>query len=144
MWMQQQLKMAVSLNHDIMTLFWLHKWPRTTKSDPSTSSVGIIYFRLMPYAHGQHNNVLKHFAYVWCGCRKHFEVAVRLNHDRMTSFWFHKWPRTTNYEPSKVSITVRGYCHIPMDSISICSNTLYIYNLDAGSRSSWLSASTMT
>ncbi len=137
MWMQQQLKLAVSLNHDIMTSFWLHKWPRTTKSDPSKSSVGIIYLRLMPHA-------LKHFVYVWCGCRKHFEVAVSLNHDRITSFWFHKWPRTTKYEPSKVGITGRGYCHKPMDSISIFSNTLYTYDLDAGSSSNWLSASTMT
>ncbi len=143
MWMQQQLKLAVSLNHDIMTSFWLHKWPRSTQSDPSTSSVCIIYLRLMPYAHGQHNNVLEHFVYVWCGCRKHFEVAVSLNHDRMTSFWFHKWPRSTKYEPRKVGITVRGYYHIPMNSISImCSNTLYMYNLDAGSSSNWLSAST--
>ncbi len=144
MWMQQQLKLAVSLNHDIMTSFWLHKWPRTTKSDPSTSSVGIIYLRLMPYAQGQHNNLLKHFVYVWCGRRKHFEVTVSLNHDIMTSFWFHKWPRTTKYEPSKVGITVRGCCHIPMDSILMCSNTFYVYNLNAGSSLSWLSASTMT
>ncbi len=27
---------AVSLNNDIMTLFWLHKWARTPKSDPSS------------------------------------------------------------------------------------------------------------
>ena len=143
MWMQQQLKLSVSLIHDIMTSFWLHKWPRTTKSDPSRSSVGIIYLRLMPNAHVQHNNVLKHLVHIWCGCRKHFEVAVSLNHDRMTSFWFHKWPRIIKSEPSKVGMTVRGYCHIPMDSISMCSNTLYMYNLDVGSSSSWLSASTM-
>ncbi len=98
---------AVSLNHDKMTSFWLHKWPRTTKSDPS--SVGVIYLRLLPYAQGQHINVLNYFVYVWCRRRKHFEVAVSLNHDITASFWFHKWPRITEYDPSKVGITVRGY-----------------------------------
>ncbi len=144
MWMQQQLKLTVSPHHDISTSFWLHKWPSTSKSDPS--SVGIIYLRLMPYAHGQHINVLKHFVYVQCGCRKQFEVAVSLNYDIMTSFWLHKGPRTrtTKYEPSKVGITVRGYYHTPMDIIKMQSNTFYMYDLDMGSSSSWLSASTMT
>ncbi len=145
MWMQQQLKLAISLNHNVMTsLFWHHKWPRTPKSDPS--NVGKIYLRLMPYAHGQHINVLKNFEYVWCGCRKHFEVAVSLNHGIMTSFWLNKWPRTTKYEPSKVGMTVWGYylILIPMDSILMCSNTFYMYDLNARSSSSQLSASTMT
>ncbi len=131
MWMQQQLKLAVSLNHDIITSFWLHKWPRPSKSDPSR--VDIIYLRLMTYAHGQHINVINHFVYVQCGCRKQFDVAVSLNYDIMTSFWLHKWPRTTKYEPNKVGITVRGYYHTPMDSISMWSNTLHVSNVDAGS-----------
>ena len=35
---------------------------------------------------------------------------------------------------------------MPVDSISMCSNTLYLYmsNVDAGSYLRWLSASTMT
>ncbi len=33
---------------------------------------------------------------------------------------------------------------MPMDSIPMCSNTLYMYNVDAGSSLSWLSESTMT
>jgi hypothetical protein len=32
---------------------------------------------------------------------------------------------------------------MPMDSISLCSNTLYMPNMDVGSSLSWLSASTM-
>ncbi len=71
------------------------------------------------------------------------EVAVSLNHVVMSSFWLHKWPRTPNYEPSSVGITVWGYCHMPMDSILICSNTLYRSNMDVGSSLSWLSVSTM-
>ena len=71
----------------------------------------------------QHMNVLKHFVYVQYGCGKQFEVAVSLNHDVMTSF--------------------QHYC-MPMDSTSMCSNTLYTSNMDAGSSLRWLSASTMT
>jgi hypothetical protein len=48
------------------------------------------------------------------------------------------------YEPSCVGITVRGYCHMPMDCISMCLNTVYMYDVDTGSSLSWLSASTMT
>jgi hypothetical protein len=33
---------------------------------------------------------------------------------------------------------------MPMDSISMCSNTLYMSNVDVGSSLSWLSDSTMT
>ena len=61
-------------------------------------------------------NVLKHFVYVQYGCRKQFELAVSLNHDVLTSFWLHKWPSTPIYDPSSVGITIRGYCHMPMDS----------------------------
>jgi hypothetical protein len=46
-------------------------------------------------------------------------------------------PRVTqnhNYEPSRVGITVWGYCHMSMDSISMCSNTLLMYDVDAGCR----------
>jgi len=54
-----------------------------------------------PYAFGQNNiNVLKHLAYVYYGYSKQFEVAVSLNHEEMTSFWLHKWPRTPKSEPS--------------------------------------------
>ncbi len=35
-------------------------------------------------------------------------------------------------------------CFVPMDSISMCLNTLYMSNMDAGSSLRWLSASTMT
>ncbi len=48
----------------------------------------------------------------------------------MQSFWLHKWARTPNSEPSRVGITVWGYCHIPMDSIPMSSNTLYMSNVD--------------
>jgi hypothetical protein len=39
--------------------------------------------------------------------------------------------------------TVRDYCHLPMDSTSMCSNILYMSNVDAGSSLRWLSGSTM-
>ncbi len=32
----KQFEVAISLNHDLMTSFWLHKLHRTPKSEPST------------------------------------------------------------------------------------------------------------
>ncbi len=49
-------------------------------------------------------------------------VAVSLNHNAMTSFWLHKWPRITiKSDQNNVGITVWCICHMPMDSISMCS-----------------------
>ncbi len=83
------------------------------------------------------------FAYVCYGCRKQFELASSLNHEVMTSFWLHKWPRTSKSDPSKVGMIVWGNCHMPMDSISIYWSTLYMFNVDARSSLRRLSA-TMT
>ena len=35
-WMWEAIWGAVSLNHDLMTSVWLHKWPKTQKSEPIT------------------------------------------------------------------------------------------------------------
>ncbi len=88
--------------------------------------------------------MLKHFVCVLCGCRKKLEEAASLNNDIMPSFWLHKWPRTPKSDPSSVGITVWGYCHVTMDSILICSNTLHMSDVDAGSKLRWLSGSTAT
>ncbi len=100
--------------------------------------------RLILYAHGQHINGLKHFVNVLYGCWKQFEVAVRHNHDIMTSFWLLMWARTPKSEPRVVDITLIGCYSLTMDSISMCSNTSYMSNMDGGSSLRWLSASTMT
>ncbi len=92
----KQFEVAVSLNHDAMPSFQLYKWPRTPKSEPSRVGNCV---RLLPYAYGQHINVFKHFVYIQYRCRKQFEVAVSLNHDVMTLFQLHKWPRTPKSEP---------------------------------------------
>ncbi len=47
------------------------------------------------------------------------------------------------YEPP-MSKTVWGYYCVPMDSISMCSNTLYTFDMDVRSCLRWQSASTMT
>ncbi len=75
---------------------------------------------------------------------RQFDVAVSLNHVTMTSFWLNKWARTPKYDPSSVGITVWGYCHMSMDIIPVCVNTLCMSNVDAGSSLRHLSASTMT
>ncbi len=36
--------MAVSLSRDIITSFWLHKWPRTPKSEPGRAGLRIRIF----------------------------------------------------------------------------------------------------
>ena len=76
--------------------------------------------RLLPYAYGQHINVLKHIVYVQDRCRKQFELAVSLNHDAMTSFWLHMWTRTQKSEPSSVGITVEGCYRMPMPAACWC------------------------
>ena len=52
----------------------------------------------------------------WGGC----QPQPWLNH----IIWLPKWPRTPKSEPSSVDIIVWGYCHMPMDSKSMCSDTL--------------------
>ncbi len=70
-------------------------------------------------------------------------MAVSLNHDIMPSFGLH----ISESEPPNLSqagwIAVYGYYLMPMGSISMCSNTLYMTTIDVGSSLRWLSASTM-
>ena len=93
--MGKQFEVAVSLNHDIISSFWLSKWARTPKSDPSSVENCV---RLIRYAHGEYINVLNHFVYVQYGCGKQFEVAVSLNHDIITHF-----DSTSDLEPQNLS-----------------------------------------
>ncbi len=91
----KQFEVADSLKHDIITSF-------DSTSDPepqNLSQVGWVYcVRLLPYAFGQHINVLKHFVYVQYGYGKQFEVADSLNHDSITSF-----DSTSDPEPQNLS-----------------------------------------
>ncbi len=101
-----------------MQSFRIHKWARTPESEPS--SVGITVWG---YCHMPMDSIPM--------CSNTFYMcAVSLNHDIMASFWLHKWARTPKSEPGSVGITVWGYCHMPMDSISMFSNTLYMSNVD--------------
>jgi hypothetical protein len=62
----------------------------------------------------------------------------------------HHFDSTSDPEPHNLSqvvwipVWVWGCYHMPMDSISMCSNTLYMSNVDTGSCLRWLIASTMT
>ncbi len=102
--MQKQFEVDVSLHHEVMTSFQLHKAPRTPKSEPSRVDNCV---RLLPYAYEQHINVFKCFVNVLDGWGKQFEVAVSLNHEVMTSFQLHKSSRTPKSEPSRVDNYVR-------------------------------------
>jgi hypothetical protein len=90
--------------------------------------------------------VPKRFVYVCYGWWEHFEMAVNLNHNTMTSFCLHKLPsRTPKSDSSHVDRTVWEYYHMQMNSISMCSNSLFMSLMDDVGRSlRWLSASTMT
>ncbi len=55
--------------------------------------------RALAHSNGLQGNVS-------CGCGKQFEVAFSLNHNMITSFWLHKWPRTPKSEPSRMGVTV--------------------------------------
>ncbi len=101
-----------------MTSCWFHKWPRTPKSEPS--SVGICG-SMLPYAHGQHINVLEHFVHVWYGCRKQFEVAVSLNHAVMTSFSLHM----SDPEPQNLSQVVWVWVNLCKAATSMCPWAAY-------------------
>ncbi len=73
---------------------------------------------------------------VWCG----FHPQPWHNH----IIWLHMWPRNPKSEPSWVGIPVYGWYFMPMDSILMCSNTLYMSNIDVGSSLRCLSASAVT
>ena len=82
------------------------------------------------YANGQHINMLKHFVYVWYGWGSQFEVDVSLRHDVMTSFRLH----ICHPDPQNLShlvlvaITVYWCYSMPIDSIPIFLNALYMSN----------------
>ena len=63
---------------------------------------------------------------------------------------WHHFDSISDPEPQNLSqvvwipVCVWGCYHMPTDSISMCSNTLYMSNVNAGSYLRWLSASTMT
>ena len=126
------------LNH----IIWLHKWPRTPKSEPS-SSVDIIvwgYCRMPMDSKSMcsdtvYTSKMDAGSSGWGGCQPQL--------DFLTSFWLHKWPRTPKSEPSSVGKSVYGCFLMPMDSISICSNTVCMSKMDVQSSLWWLSASTM-
>ncbi len=123
-----------------MTSFSHHKWARTPKSEP------IVWITIWGCCHVPMDSISM------CSNTLHMpNMDVRSSlrclsastNDIMPSLWLHKRPRTSKSEPSSVGITIKGYCNMPMDSISICSNTCYMYNLDAGCSLRRLSASTM-
>ncbi len=130
MWMQEAVWVAVSLNHDIIPSFWLHKWPRTTKSEPS-----IVGITVWGYCHMSMESIsmcsntciclMCMWEAVWVGCEPqpwHNDIILT--------------PQVTQNpkcDTRSVGITVWGYFHMPMGSISMCLNTLYMSNVDVGS-----------
>jgi hypothetical protein len=71
---------------------------------------------------------------VWVGCQ-----PQPWGNDIILTPQVHNLSKT-----SGVGITVWCFWHMPIDSISMCLNTLYMINVEVGSSLRWLSASTLT
>ena len=132
------IDMAVSLNHDAMTSFWLCKWLSTPISEPSSVGIsvwGCYYLTPMDSISMCSNTCI---CQIWMR-EAVVEVAASLNYNIMTSFRLHKWPSTPiSSEPSSVGTTVLGCYLMPMDSISRVKVLKYFHmsNMDVGS-SGW-------
>jgi hypothetical protein len=70
---------------------------------------GYDWLRLLPYAQISTHQCSQTLwiCLVWMG-EAVVEVTVRLNHDIMTSFWLHKWPRTSKLSGDCYKDTERG------------------------------------
>ena len=118
-----------------MRTFQLHKWLRTPKSKSEWKKIGYCCVRLLLYANAQDINELKHFIYILYGSKKKFDMALSAS----TMTQWHHFDSTSDSEPQNLSQEVCG-CNcvrrqlpyrVHLDSISMCSNTLYISNMDA-------------
>jgi hypothetical protein len=89
-WCKKQSEVDVSLNHDVIESFPLHKWQKKTKSVANLAG-GMM--KVLLYAFEPAYQHLKQFVHVLYGCEKQSEVNVSLNHHAMASFPLHKWPR---------------------------------------------------
>ncbi len=151
--------MAVSLNHDIKTSCWLHMRPRTPNLEPSEAGIPVWGCCPIPMAtismcpntlYMSNEDVgLNHEVIHWY--MSNDDVGSSLRWLSASQPWHNDiivtpqvtqnpniWPQVVGYK------IVWGYCHMPMDSIYMCSNTVYMSNMDAGSNLRWLSASTIT
>jgi hypothetical protein len=87
--------------------------------------------------------VLKHCVYIWHGCGMHSKRVWSLNHDITTSLGLGLSSIFLNSTPG-LDVTVYGYTHMPIHSISWCWNTVYTYDMDVGNNLCGFVASTMT
>ena len=87
---EMHTKWVWSHNHDLTTSLWLRPTPIFIKSIPNLHRHNRI--RAHPYAHPQHNKMLKHSGYIWHGCEMHSKWVWRLNHDLTTSLRLHPTP----------------------------------------------------
>ncbi len=62
--------------------------------------------RVHPYVHPQHIKVLKHFLYIWYGCRLPSETVCYLNHDTTTTFTLTHTPIFHKFTPTCTGITM--------------------------------------
>ncbi len=126
-----QFELAISLNHDVITLFLLFKWPWIQKSEESSVGRTVWGYCHIPMGSISMCSNTLNMSNVdpgssgWGGCQPQpWQNDIILT------------PQVTQnpkISPSKLGITVWGYYHMPMNSISMCSNTFYMSNVDSGS-----------
>ncbi len=75
-----QSEVDVSLNHDVIESFPLHKWQKNPKSVANLAGEMI---KVLPYASEPAYQYLNHFVHVQYVCGKQSEVDVSLNHHAM-------------------------------------------------------------
>ena len=96
------------------------------------------------HAHPQHLKVLKHFVYIQYGCGMQSLGVCSLNHDTATSYRLGHTHFPLKFTPTCTCNNSYGCTHMPIHSISRCSNTLYTSNMDVGCSQWGFAASTMT
>jgi hypothetical protein len=101
-------------------------WPCPNFPKIHPHPYGRNWVRVHPYAHPQHLKVLKHVVYIQYGCGKQSMGVCSLNHDTATSYRLGHTPFPLKFTPTCTCNASLVCTHMPIHSISRCSNTLYI------------------
>ena len=120
-WMQEAVWDGCQPQPWLITSFWLYKWPRTPKSDPSNVGIPIWgYCRSMPSTSISMCQNTLFMSVLYDGSTLRCMSTLTLNHNTMPSFCLHKLPsRTPKSDSSSVDRTAWEYYHMQMDCISM-------------------------
>jgi hypothetical protein len=129
----KQYEVDLSLNHDVMTSFTIHKWP----DFPNLGQIGQWHgmcARIWPWDSVPVARQTLCMAHVDMGCGKWYEMDLSFNYDVMTLFLLHKGPEFTNLGANLAGVTVYGCTQMPLRQHTSGSNTLCMVHVDVGCR----------